>query len=64
MKISELVNKLEELKAMHGDIKVTYYDNYEGGACNIDRIVLSYPIKEGTRWNEDMTKPAYQVQLI
>lgn len=64
MKISELVTKLEELKAEHGDLEVTYHDNYEGGSCPIDRIIPNYPFKAGTVWDEDMTQPAYQIELI
>ena len=64
MKISELVTKLEELKAEHGDIKVAYHDNYEGGTCDIDRVVPSYPYKLGEWGVEDKTQPADQIELI
>jgi len=64
MTITELITQLEQLKAVHGDIKVAYHDNYEGGSCDIDRIVPNYPFKAGTVWDEDMTQPAYQIELI
>lgn len=61
MKISELVTKLEELKAVHGDLKVQFHDNYEGGSCDIESVVPNYPYKWGV---EDNTQPAWQIELI
>jgi len=64
MTITELIAQLEQLKAVHGDLKVKYHDNYEGGACDIDRIVPNYPAKDGEIWLEDKTQPAYQIELL
>lgn len=63
MTITELIAQLEQLKAVHGDIKVSYHDNYEGGSCDIERVVPNYPYKPG-EYVEDETQPAYQIELI
>ena len=64
MTITELIAQLEQLKAVHGDIKVSYHDNYEGGSCDIDRIIPNYPAKKDEIWLEDKNQPAYQIELI
>lgn len=61
MKITELIAQLEQLKAVHGDIKVTYHDDFGVGSCDIDRIVPIYPYKWGV---EDKTQPAFEIELI
>lgn len=64
MKISELVSKLEELKAEHGNLEVAYRDTYEGGFYNIDSVSPSYSYKIGEWGVEDKTQPAWQIALI
>ena len=72
MTITELIAQLEQLKAVHGDLKVKYHDNYEGGSCDIARVVPnypsnyfgSYPSKKGELYREDKTQPAYQIELL
>ena len=64
MKISKLVTKLEELKAVHGDLKVTFHDNYEGGSCDIESVVAVYPVKKSEWGVEDKTQPAVEIELI
>jgi len=54
MTITELIAHLEKLKAVHGDIKVSYcmssyYDIFEGADCDIDRAIPRYPYKAGVR---------------
>lgn len=61
MKITELIAQLEQLKAVHGDLKVTFHDNYEGGSCDIESVVPNHPYKWGV---EDKTQPAYEIELI
>lgn len=61
MTITELIAQLEQLKAVHGDLKVQFHDNYEGGSCDIESVVPNYPYKWGV---EDNTQPAYQIELI
>ena len=63
MTITELIAQLEQLKAVHGDLKVSYHDNYEGGSCDIERVVPNYPYKP-EEYVEDETQPAYQIELI
>ena len=64
MKISLLILKLEELREKHGNLEVRYTDNYEGGTCDINRVVPSYPYKIGEWGVEDKTQPADQIELI
>ena len=64
MTITELIAKLEELKAVHGDLNVEYHDNYEGGSCNIESVVAVYPMKKDEWGVEDKTQPAYEIELI
>jgi hypothetical protein len=61
MTITELIAKLEELKADHGDVNVVYRAFDDGGTSNIDRFVPNYPYKWGV---EDKTQPAYEIELI
>ena len=49
MTITELIAQLEQLKAVHGDLKVAYYDIFEGVTCDIDRAIPRYPSKAGVR---------------
>ena len=64
MTITELIAQLEQLKAVHGDLKVAYRDTYEGGFCNIDSVGPSYSYKIGEWGVEDKTQPAWQIYLI
>ena len=64
MNITQLVTKLEELKAKHGDLEVFYRDWYEGGFCKIHDLLIKYPFKKGEWREEDKTQPAYQIELI
>lgn len=64
MTITELIAQLEQLKAVHGDLKVKYHDNFEGGSCDIARVVPNYPRKKGELYREDKTQPAYQIELL
>ena len=61
MTITELIAQLEQLKAVHGDIKVVYRAFDEGGTSNIHRIVPNYPYKWGV---EDKNQPACEIELI
>ena len=64
MTITELIAQLEQLKAVHGDLKVSYHDNYEGGSCDIESVVAVYPMKKGEWGVEDKTQPAYEIELL
>ena len=64
MTITELIAQLEQLKAVHGDLKVKYHDNYEGGSCDIESVGAVYPMKKGEWGVEDKTQPAYEIELL
>ena len=65
MKISELVSKLEELKAKHGDLHVEYADRHYDDSYEIITVYPRYPYIPG-QWEkvEDRTQPATQIDLI
>jgi hypothetical protein len=47
MTITELIANLEQLKAVHGDIKVSYYDTDRGVTSDINCAEPRYPYKAG-----------------
>jgi hypothetical protein len=53
MKITRLIEKLQEAKANHGDVDVCFPDMAEGGHINIDSVVPKYPWKAGQMCAED-----------
>ena len=65
MKISELVNKLEELKAKHGDLNVEYIDRHYDDSYEIISVVPRHPYIPG-QWEkiQDKTQPVTQIDLV
>ena len=65
MKISELVTKLEDLKAKHGDLNVEYVDRHHDDSYELRSVVPRYPYIPG-QWErvEDRTQPVTQIDLI
>lgn len=65
MKISELVNKLEELKTEHGDLNVEYIDRHYDDSYEIIRVEPRYPYIPGQGGKrEDKIQPPTQIDLI
>jgi hypothetical protein len=61
MKISELIQELEEVKKNHGDIYVKV-DGYDG-EYHLDYLTLQYPFAPRSPSGEDKTKPPIAVKL-
>lgn len=53
MKISELIEKLQEEMKQHGDVEVCCRDSSDGGYKGIDEINPQYPWKAGQPFVED-----------
>lgn len=47
MKISELIEKLQESLKEHGDKRVCFYNMYDGGFEDVDIVTPEYPWKAG-----------------
>jgi hypothetical protein len=65
MRISELVSKLELLKAKYGDLNVEYIDRHYDDSYEIIRVVPRHPYIPG-QWEkvEDKTQPPTQIDLV
>ena len=46
MSITELIEKLEKIKAEHGDLKVYYKDIADGGSELVNSVTPQWPYKE------------------
>jgi hypothetical protein len=61
MKISELIQELEQVKKGYGDIEVKA-DGYDE-EYHIDYLTLQYPFDYSSPSGEDRTKPPVAVKL-
>jgi hypothetical protein len=62
MKISELIQELEQFKRAYGDLDVKI-DGYDG-EYHADNLTLQYPFTPHTPSGEDRTKPPVAVKLV
>ena len=60
MKISELVTKLEELKAEHGDLTVCYASTSGAFSCDIRQIT---PVYQYANLRKVKDKPLYPIYI-
>jgi hypothetical protein len=67
MTITELIEKLEKIKAEHGDLKVYYKDIAEGGSEPVNSVApeWSYKVVDGVmQWGvDDKDQPPYGVEI-
>lgn len=45
MKITELIQKLHQIKLEHGDLDICYADRAEGGSVDVNNVTTPRPYK-------------------
>ena len=58
MKITDLIKQLNELKELHGDVKVVIYNSWNGV---YDSVLDTEPVHPTVDYNQDKTKPVWAV---